>query len=250
MRGKFEGEDSFIEAQPASERRAVADIWAMRASLELSVSAGYAIIVRELLENGADKIVLEHCCWAASEEIEHAQICLDLAERLDGKKRDWPRPASLHVPAYQGVGTGPLLAALHLVAMSCLNETIACARLLEAMRPTKSPSIKHALRAILSDEIKHARAGWAHLASVHVSVLMKRQIAEFIPHIIRESLISLIEENAAIPTQDYLAFGLPSVNDARTHAHQAISDIVVPGFVKLGVPIDRERALQMLAVPL
>src|SRR5664280_1725302 len=98
MRGKFEGEDSFIQAQPASERRAVADIWAMRASLELSVSAGYAIIVRELLENGADKTVLEHCCWAASEEIEHAQICLDLAERLDGKSATGLAPLRFTCP--------------------------------------------------------------------------------------------------------------------------------------------------------
>ena len=235
LSGTYPGEDEFLSARPVRERQSVAAIWAMRAGLELSVSAGYAIIIRELLETGAEKPVLELCCGASTDEIGHAQLCLDLAERLDGVKRDWPAPTSLHVPSYAGVESGPMLATLHLVAMSCLNETIACTRLLEAIRGTTWPSAKHALQLILSDEINHARAGWAHLASRHVTDAMKRELATHIPALIDASMTSLIEENASIPTEEYSVWGLPSVDDARAHARKALSEVVLPGFQHVGI---------------
>jgi hypothetical protein len=209
----------------------------MRAGLELSVSAGYAVIIRELLETGAEKPVLQLCCDAAGDEIGHAQMCLDLAERIDGRKRPWPAPASLHVPNYAGLASGPLLTALHLVAMSCLNETIACVRLLEAIQLAQCPSAKLTLQRILSDEIGHARAGWAHLASRHVTPDMKHQIAERVPNLIHASMTSLIEENASIPTEEFAIWGLPSVDVARAHAQKAVDEIVMPGFERLGLVV-------------
>jgi len=233
----YDGEDEFLRSYADPIKRGVAGIWAMRAGLELSVSAGYAIIIRELLETGAAKPVLQLCCEAATDEIGHAQLCLDLAERLDGTKRDWPAPTSLHVPNYPGIPSGPLLTTLHLVAMSCLNETIACERLLEAIQVTRCPSAKHALQLILSDEIKHARAGWAHLASRHVTESMKRDLAAYVPELVHASMTSLIEENASIPTEEYSIWGLPSVDAARIHAQKAIRDIVMPGFAHLGIVV-------------
>lgn len=232
-----EGEDIFLQSHSDSVRHGVANIWAMRAGLELAVSAGYAVIVRELLETGADKAVLQLCCEATTDEIGHAQLCLDLAERIDGQKRAWPAPASLHVPNYRGVAPGPLRTALHLVAMSCLNETIACVRLTEAIDLTECPSAQQALRSILSDEIKHARSGWAHLASSYVTPDTKRQLATFVPELVAASMTSLIEENATIPTEEYSIWGLPSVDAARAHAQKAVDDIVMPGFERLGLPV-------------
>jgi len=230
-------EDRFLQSHADSLKRDVADIWAMRAGLELSVCAGYTIIIRELLETGAEKPVLQLCCEAAADEIGHAQLCLDLAERIDGRKRAWPAPASLHVPNYTGLASGPLLTALHLVAMSCLNETIACVRLLEAIALAECPSAKHALQLILSDEIGHARSGWAHLASRHVTAAMKLQIAARVPDLIEASMTSLIEENASIPTEEFAIWGLPSVDVARAHAQKAVSEIVIPGFERLGLAV-------------
>ena len=225
----------FLEAKSGTLRSEVANIWAMRAGLELSVSAGYAVILRELFEFGAEKPVLELCTQAATDEVAHCQLCLDLAEQIDGVERTWPKPTSLHVPSYTGVERGPLQAALHLTAMSCLNETIACVRLLEAMRPAKSATTKRALQLILADEVKHARAGWAHLASKYVTPSMKREIAKWVPELIRASMVSLIEENESIPTEQFREWGLPCLEEARSHAQRAIDEIVLPGFKRLGV---------------
>jgi hypothetical protein len=232
----YEEDNIFLDTQREAERQQAANIWAMRAGLELSVSAGYAIILRELLEYGAEKPVLALCAESAVDEIQHAQWCLDLAERIDGKPRPWPAPTSLHVPSYSGIARGPMLAALHLVAMSCLNETIACERLLEAMRPTKLPSARLTLKRILSDEIKHARAGWAHLASRHVTAEMKQVLGTMVPFLIQSSLVSLIEENETIPSEEFSQWGLPCVDEARAQAQRAIDQIVLPGFAQLSIP--------------
>jgi hypothetical protein len=238
--GTFQSEDEFLRLQPEAVRRDVAGIWAMRAGLELAVSAGYAIIIRELLETGAERPVLELCCDAARDEVTHSQLCLDLAERLDGERRQWPKPASLHVPQYPNVPKGPLLTTLHLVAMSCLNETIACVRLLEAIQLTECSTAKEVLRQILSDEIKHARAGWAHLSSGYVTEAMKLEISHHVPDLIKASLTSLIDENSSIPTEEWSAWGLPSVDAARAHADKAIREIVVPGFDRLGISVSAQ----------
>lgn len=234
--------DTFLADADPVERQTAARIWAMRAGLELSVSAAYSVILRGLFQTGAEQPVLELCSAACAEEVRHAVLCLEVAKALDGKQRPWPAPASLHVPSYEGVAPGPMLTALHLVAMSCLNESIACVRLAEAMKLTRVEVVKHALHQILRDEVQHARAGWAHLAGRHVTVEMKAAIGRFIPHLISTSLHGLIEENDSIPSEDFAAFGLPHVDLARVHAQKAVLDVVLPGFVRLGIPFDHARA--------
>ena len=64
----------FLEAKSGTLRSEVANIWGMRAGLELSVSAGYAVILRELFEFGAEKPVLELCTQAATDEVAHCQL--------------------------------------------------------------------------------------------------------------------------------------------------------------------------------
>jgi len=235
-------EDTFLADADPAKRQEAARIWAMRAGLELSVSAAYAVILRELFQTGAERPVLELCSAACAEEVRHAVLCLEVAEALDGKQRHWPTAASLHVPSYDGVAPGPMLSALHLVAMSCLNESIACVRLAEALKLTRVDVVKDALHQILRDEVQHARAGWAHLAGQHVTVEMKAAIGRFVPHLISASLRGLIEENDSIPSEHFAAFGLPHLDLAREHAQKAVFDVVLPGFVRLGIPFDHARA--------
>jgi len=240
-------QDPFLDQSSPEMRGIAANIWAMRSGMELAVSAAYSIIVRELFETGVERSVLELCAEAGAEEVQHAQLCLDVAEALDGEKRPWPKPASLEVPSYEGVSAGALLTALHLVAMSCLNESIACVRLAEAINLTRSETVKLALHQILKDEIKHARAGWAHLAGQRERPAMKLDIGRVVPHLVATRLRGLIEENATIPSEDYASFGLPSVGQARAHAHKAVREIVLPGFEQLQVPFDMAATLASLA---
>jgi hypothetical protein len=209
--------------------------------MELHVGAAFAVIARELFETGAEPAVVRIAARAIDDEITHAELCLKLAEHHDGRARAWPAPEPLFVPEYAGV-SGALRTTLHLVAMSCLNETIATVRLGEAVRATESPVVASALRAILADEVVHARAGWAHLSSRFVGADAKSAVGHWLPELLGASLRSLIDENAALPGDGFARLGLPSVSATRAVALAAIDDVVLPGFDAVGVPTDRARA--------
>ena len=58
---------------------------------------------------------------------------------------------------------------LHAVLNCCVNETIASAHLRATLKAAVSPLVREVIRLLLADEIDHARVGWAHLASEHVT---------------------------------------------------------------------------------
>jgi hypothetical protein len=200
--------------------------------MELFVAAAFAVVSRELLETGADPRVLRIVARADDDEIEHARICLDVASRYRGSQEPWPPGRPLRVPDYK-VDDDRLRATLHLVALSCLNETIASVRLGETLRETASPVVKSAIRAILEDEVQHARAGWAHLASMHVTAPMKAEIAWRLPAMVRVSIEGTVSENAEIP--ELPAHGLPTLESTRRVAAAAVRDVVTPGFLAVDV---------------
>lgn len=234
--------DPAIDALAPELRASVAAIWAMRAGMEAHVGAAFAVIARELLETGAEPAVLRIAARAVDDELEHVAICLLLAERHDGVEHAWPDAEPLFVPAHEGA-SGALLATLHLTAMSCLNETIASVRLGAALAACESVVVSRGLKAILTDEIEHARAGWAHLASRFVTADHKREIALRLPGMIDASLTGLIEENAALPLEGFSALGLPSVDETRRVALASLEEVVFPGFARVGVATDGARAM-------
>ena len=235
--------DAAIDALPGDVRANLGAIWEMRAGMELHVGAGFAVITRELIETGADPAVLRICARAIDDEVSHAAICLALAERHDGREHSFPAPEPLHVPSHDDA-RGALLATLHLTAMACLNETIASVRLAAALRDCTSPVVARGLKTILRDEIEHARAGWAHLASAQVSLAHKREVAARLPAIIAASVAGLLDENRALPADGFRTLGLPSVEETRAVALAAIDDVVLPGFEAVGVATDLARAWQ------
>jgi hypothetical protein len=200
--------------------------------MELFVAAAFAVVSRELLETGADPRVLRIVARADDDEIEHARICLDVASRYRGSKEPWPAGRPLVVPDYK-VDDDRLRAALHLVALSCLNETIASVRLGETLRETESPVVKSAIHAILEDEVQHARAGWAHLASAHVTPALKSEVAWRLPAMIRVSIEGTMFENAHIPEMP--AHGLPTHASTKRVALATVRDVVTPGFASVGI---------------
>jgi hypothetical protein len=200
--------------------------------MELFVAAAFAVVSRELLETGADPNVLRIVARADDDEIEHARICLDVASRYRGSQEPWPTARPLHVPDYK-VDDDRLRAALHLVALSCLNETIATVRLGETLGETESPVVKSAIRAILEDEMEHARVGWAHLASTHVTPAMKSEIAWRLPAMVRVSIAGTISENGALPEMP--EHGLPPLDSTKRVAAAAVRDAVAPGFAAVDV---------------
>jgi len=140
-------------------------------------------IARELLETGADPVVQQIVARAVSDEVRHAEICRALARRYLARDVAWPPPGPVPLP-FHGPASEALRPTLHITAMCCINETLATAWLGRSLADATAPLARAAVRALLADDIDHARAGWAHLASPHVTAQVRAQIAGWLPRLL------------------------------------------------------------------
>jgi hypothetical protein len=128
-----------------------------------------------------------------------------------------------------------LRATLHVTALCCVNETIACAALRASMQASQSPLVSAALQSILSDEIDHARAGWAHLASASVSIETKRALAPWLPRLLAGHLDALLDDGAPLPGEGYPQHGMLSRASLRGIIASALDAVILPGFERAGI---------------
>jgi hypothetical protein len=221
--------DPEIEAASPDARAKLAAIWQKRGGLELRVAAGFSSMAVELFEHGASQPVYEIVGRAVRDEVHHAQISVEMAARYRGDAPVWPEPEPLHVPPFAPT-TGAMHATLYIIAMCCINETVACGVLEAAVAQAKSPLVRAALSTILGDEVVHARAGWAHLASPYVTPEMKRALPRWLHRLHAAKLRELVEDDAPLPGEDFAAHGMLSRQRSREVVHATLVDVIFPGF--------------------
>ncbi|MCC7539153.1 MAG: hypothetical protein IT379_23225, partial [Deltaproteobacteria bacterium] len=173
-----------IDALPHELRRRVGTIWAERARTELGAGSGFAQVVVGLYALGARAEVLALATRAAGEEVAHAQSCRRLAELYLGKPVAMPRAKRVSMPAHPGANE-PLRATLHVIGLSCLNETIAADFVARCLDASEVPEVRDACTTHLRDEIGHARVGWAHLASGALDARDRRVLAPWMARLVR-----------------------------------------------------------------
>jgi hypothetical protein len=226
--------DAEIDALPVDARAKLAAIWQKRGGLELRVAAGFSALAIELLEHGAPRAVYEIVGQAVRDEIHHAEISVELASKYRGDEPVWPEPEPLHVPPFAPT-TGAMHATLYVIAMCCINETVACGVLECALGQARSPLVRAALGTILADEIEHARAGWAHVGSRYVTAEMKRALPRWIHRLHAAKLRELVEDDAPLPGEDFGDHGMLSRARSREVVHATLLDVIFPGFRRAGI---------------
>ena len=222
--------DPEIDGTPPEQRARLAAIWQKRGGLELRVAASFSTLSVELLEHGAEQVVYEGVAQAIRDEVHHAQISIELAAKYRGGGPQWPAPEPTHVPPFAPT-KGALHATLYIIAMCCINETMACAVLETAAAQAKSPLARAAFMTILSDEIEHARVGWAHLASSYVTPEMKRVLPAWLRRLHGAKLTELLDgEGPLLPGEDFDSHGI--LKRARLHevVYATLVDVMFPGF--------------------
>lgn len=139
-----------------------AEVWRIRERTEHEVSAIFARLAADLEASHAppDLGALARRC--AADELEHAAHCRRIVDALaPGLAPLTPDRAIVLGPADAPPRRRALYAS---VALGCVTESISAA-LLIAMRPHAALApVRDGLDAILRDEVRHARLGWAHLA--------------------------------------------------------------------------------------
>jgi len=234
-------EDSALIALSPDERAIVSQVFAKRARAELCVAAAFAQITRDLVESGADRAVLELSARAVADEVRHAGLWLEVASEYGGSALAWPDAGATELPAYSGAEPW-LLPALRVVGMSCINETIASVRLRECIDHTDVAGVREAMREILSDEIHHARMGWAYLASPRVTAELRSAVSAWLVRLLGANLAALFADVESTLDGAFVAHGIPSTAQTRAVAAAAVHEQVLPGFIEVGIDVTEARA--------
>ena len=215
--------------------------WEQRALLELRVAGYFAQLLTELLAVGADAEVLRLVSRAPHDEIRHAEICRATASAYAGREVPWPKPGPTPIDPHEGV-PAELVPTLHVANMCCVNETIAGAWLEACYAMADAPLAKQAIRSLLREEIDHGRIGWAHLASRHVTPRMRAALGKWLPAMLDATLAAWLRTDRVIPKRGVPKHGVPSDAMTRRVVLAAAGELVLPGFVHVGVDVNRGRA--------
>jgi hypothetical protein len=128
------------------------------------------------------------------------------------------------------------------VSVCCVTEALNAAVLTTTLEVTAEPAVRAVVRALLRDEVVHARLGWAHLAReaprVPVSFL-----GPLLPAMLAATVRPEVFAPAAAPEDpEAVAFGrLPHALRGAV-VREALTAVVLPGLAQFGVPVDAARA--------
>jgi hypothetical protein len=225
-------QDDVIDALDGPGRERIGREWLRRAEVELTAATVSAQIAHGLLLDHATDDVLELAARAVHDEVRHSRICHAVAERYLGRIAPAPRSRPVEEFAF-GDCPPALCRLLGLVLHSCVNETTSTICLTEGLHAALSPTARAATHELLRDDMRHARLGWAHLASAHVDREAKLHIALALPTLLRLGRDAWLAE----PRADFDDPTHAVLGDARFPGlmRRALEELVLPGFDHVGV---------------
>ena len=224
--------DPTIERLSADEREIMTEVWLGRAANERRVSDSFGVVAEALKAVGANPAFITLAHRAVDDELRHAEICRAVAARFHGSALEPPARLALVVPPHP-TASPELRHTLHIIGQSCFNETIASAVLEASIAGARAPLASAALRELLSDEVDHARLGWAHLASV--SNELRAKVERWIPALARGNLKMWRQTPRRYATSlALMEQGALSAETTEETLLSAIRDLVIPGFDQLG----------------
>jgi len=228
------------------ERAIVAATCARRAELELHGASAFHLVTDSLRRLRAPPAIVALSEQAIGEERAHAEIYRRLAVRNGAPDLPLPPQPVLDVPAHASAPPS-LRPALHVVGMCAINETMACAFLDCCLRGATDDNVREGVRAVLADEIRHGRIGWAWLASI--SVEDRRAIVPWVLPLARVQLAGWRAQIATPPPPAVPSHGCPSGAAIEASALSALADLVLPGFAHLDMNVADTRVWLSAGAP-
>ncbi len=139
--------------------------WIAAMIAEHRSSTVFSQLLPDLIEAGATLDWKTTVLRMALDELHHAELCGRVVVALGGEPSTPAPLVSAPLPKHAKVS--PLERVLRYVLhASCLSETVSVSLTTDMRERTADPAIGSVTRALASDEILHARFGWAFLAEV------------------------------------------------------------------------------------
>lgn len=217
-------------ALSASERAEIAAIWRLQAATEARVATSFEVVHEALAALGADAGLVRLAARGVDDEHRHAALCEDVAGRYLGRVVEPYEPLPSQQPLHPGA-SDEVRRALFVIGQCCLNETFASAYLSVAQQGATIPLARAALKALLGDEIDHARVGWGFVQTLDGAVR-----AEVQAWLLPLTVCNLREWRAIrLPEDDRLAaHGIPSSSAAQAAITEVLEGVVIEGFAHAG----------------
>ena len=234
-------EDPAIASLAPEMRQAVGRIWFRRGAAETRAGKLFEVVAEALRSVGASSELLALAEAAIDDEARHGALCNEVAHAYDPRLSDVAPEAPAKVPAYVGASAA-LKPHLVIVGMCAINETTASAFLEASLAAASGPLVRAALRALLSDEIHHARMGWIHLASPNVGDAERAAIGAWLPSLLAAHVASWREIGPESKTGWIAAQGCLAVQAIEEVVWSSLRDLVLPGFDRVGVDTRAARA--------
>lgn len=229
------------EARRASahDRAVLAQIWRDRCRAEASVGNVFDQLVAELTSVGAPASIVELAQRAAVDEDRHARVCAELAGAYAVQPLDLHPVRAVRLASAEHADAR-VRTALLAVHVCCISETIACAFVEACLGACEGPALAEVHRRHLGDEIRHARVGWAYLATLPAEVLA--ELAPRLPAILEKQLGSWLGRIAELPEHGVTGHAYPPRDVLVDAVFGALDDMVLPGFDHVGVSTAAARA--------
>lgn len=234
---------------PTSTRAAVAALWRQRAASEHGVGAVFTALADDLAATGAHPDVVALVRDAIADEARHAATCADLAVAYGDASPPGAAPVAVRLPDY--TDDRRLRATLQLVNLSCIGETLATAFVERCVATCEHPALREVHRLHLGDEIRHARVGWAHLATL--TAAERAALAPYLPRLLAAQVTVWERRLHDLPVDGFPGHGYPPRAVTLAALHDAVREVVLPGFAYVAVDpaaalawFERPRALDAI----
>lgn len=232
--------DAEIDRLSDAQRGELVAVWVGRAASERRVADAFEVIHADLLELDADAGLVALAARAVDDEHRHAELSRVVASRFAGREIEPPERLTLVVPEHPGAPRR-LLCTLHVLGHCALNETFASAFLEVSLDLARGALARAAVRELFSDEIDHARLGWAHLAALGDAE--RAEVAPWLLSMARANLKMWRETPRPYPGDPVLhRHGAPPADAVEQALLRAVRELIVPGVERFSLPTAELRA--------
>lgn len=215
---------------------ALARVWRHRETIEHEAAEQFARLTRMLKKTGASTVVMDMAEEAGRDEIDHAERCRAIVDRLQPGLDPVAPPRDIHLGPRDLTPRRRTLYAC--VALSCVTETLSSALLLAMSETATDTLVADTVHHILKDEISHSRLGWAHLADES----RREDVAWLAPYVggmlrdaLRSDIAPMTSEHAP---KNAPAFGILTPSVVGNVTREAIEAVIVPGLSRFGIDVD------------